>query len=81
MEETVYLITVYTFFKFFHFSFNPANTANHGGQMYPFKCDMSDTNNVLEMFKWIENHSELGRVDVCICNAGLVASKKLSEIR
>ena len=49
--------------------------------MYPFKCDMSDTNNVQEMFEWIENHSELGRVDVCICNAALVAAKKLSEIR
>jgi NAD(P)-dependent dehydrogenase (short-subunit alcohol dehydrogenase family) len=49
--------------------------------MYPFKCDMSDTSNVQEMFEWIENHSELGRVDVCICNAALVMAKPLSEIR
>ena len=49
--------------------------------MYPFKCDMSDTNNVQEMFEWIENHSELGRVDVCICNAAFLMVKPLSEIR
>ncbi len=25
---------------------------------------------IRRMFEWIENHSELGRVDICVANAG-----------
>ncbi len=31
------------------------------------------------MFEWIENNADLGRVDVCIANAGLSYGKTLLE--
>ena len=49
--------------------------------MYPYKCDLSNTKNVQDMFEWIENHPELGKVDICVCNAGKPMAKSLSDIR
>ena len=50
------------------------------GKLYPFKCDLTDLPNIKRMFDWIENHADLGHVDVCICNAGMAIFKALSEL-
>ena len=31
------------------------------------------------MFSWIESHPDLGRVDVCVNNAGLSSAETLTE--
>ena len=56
------------------------NKGNHGGQMFPYQCDMTDISNIESMFKWIENHSDLGKLDICICNAGVAVGKSLTEL-
>jgi NAD(P)-dependent dehydrogenase (short-subunit alcohol dehydrogenase family) len=53
---------------------------NHGGKIYPVKCDMGDMSSIADMFQWIESHAELGRVDSCICNAGMAIPKNLSDL-
>ena len=35
-----------------------------------FQCDVSDSKAVESMFKWIEQQPGLGKVDICIANAG-----------
>ena len=50
------------------------------GQLYPYKCDMTDLTNIKDMFDWIEKHADLGKVDVCVCNAGIAVSKKLTDL-
>merc|ERR1711997_820200 len=52
---------------------------NEGGcdTLYPYKCDMTKENDIMEMFEWIENHPDLGKIDVCIPNAGFSANKSL----
>ena len=48
--------------------------------MFPYQCDMTDISNIESMFKWIENHSDLGKLDICICNAGVAVGKSLTEL-
>ena len=31
---------------------------------------MTKEQEIMDMFKWVEEHPELGKVDVCIPNAG-----------
>ena len=50
------------------------------GQIVPYKCDMTNTDEVLAMFKYIESNPDLGQIDVCICNAGLALGKPLSQL-
>merc|ERR1711997_1269159 len=54
---------------------------NEGGcdTLYPYKCDMTKENDITEMFEWIENHPDLGKIDVCIPNAGFSADKSLLD--
>ena len=40
---------------------------------------MSKEDEVEKMFDWIENHPDLGRVDVCIPNAGFSHNSTLME--
>jgi hypothetical protein len=40
---------------------------------------MSIEDDIRGMFKWIEEHPELGKVDVCIPNAGLSFDKSLLD--
>ena len=44
-----------------------------------FQCDLSNTDEITKMFEWIENDSDLGRVDVCIANAGISTNSSLLE--
>ena len=41
---------------------------------------MADVENIKKMFEWIENNKDLGKVDVCICNAGIALSKALGDL-
>ena len=46
---------------------------------YPFKCDLQKEDEINQMFQWIEEHPELGSIDVCIPNAGLTKSITLLD--
>merc|ERR1712156_762001 len=46
---------------------------------YPYKCDMANENEIRGMFKWIEDHPNLGKIDVCIPNAGYSIGNLLLE--
>merc|ERR1712223_1205750 len=46
---------------------------------YPYKCDMRNEDEIREMFIWIENHPDLGKIDVCIPNAGYSVGNRLLE--
>jgi len=49
------------------------------GKLLSRKCDMRSEKDIREMFAWIESHPELGKVDVCINNAGLSTAETLTE--
>jgi len=49
------------------------------GQLFAYKCDMEKEEEIEQMFKWIAEHKELGRVDVCINNAGMSTSESLLD--
>ena len=40
---------------------------------------MRNEDEIREMFKWIENYPDLGKIDVCIPNAGLNQDSKLID--
>ena len=40
---------------------------------------MRNEDEIREMFIWIENHPDLGKIDVCIPNAGLNQDSKLMD--
>lgn len=46
---------------------------------YPYQCDMEKKDEIVGMFDWIEGNPELGRVDVCVPNAGFSPSKSLLD--
>ena len=48
--------------------------------MYPYQCDLADISSVQSMFEWIKNHPDLGRLNICICNAGFAIAKPLTEL-
>lgn len=45
----------------------------------PFKCDMRNDTEIQAMFEWIEKDPDLGRIDVCVANAGLAKNTNLME--
>lgn len=50
-------------------------SAGHGGVLVPFKCDLSNEEEILSMFAAIKEQH--GGVDVCISNAGLAHPESL----
>merc|ERR1719458_2396565 len=44
-----------------------------------FQCDVANENDVNQMFEWIENNPDLGKVDICIPNAGFSSDGTLME--
>jgi hypothetical protein len=40
---------------------------------------LSNTDEIVKLFDWIENEPELGRVDVCIPNAGISSNSSLLD--
>ena len=40
---------------------------------------MRNEDEIREMFRWIEDHPDLGKIDVCIPNAGLNQATKLMD--
>jgi len=51
------------------------------GQLYPRRCDLAQEADIRAMFAWMEDHPDLGRIDVCVNNAGLSSSESLLEGR
>jgi len=49
------------------------------GRLYARRCDLTQETDIRSMFDWVETHPELGRVDVCINNAGLSSATSLLE--
>ena len=47
--------------------------------LFQFQCDVGNEDDVNKMFQWIENNPSLGRVDICIPNAGFSANGSLME--
>ena len=43
------------------------------------QCDLTSDSDIAKMYEWIESNSDLGKVDVCIPNAGFAASSSLLE--
>jgi len=55
------------------------NLKGEKGKLLPRKCDMRNEEEIRAMFAWVESHPDLGRVDVCINNAGLSTAQTLTE--
>ena len=51
--------------------------SDQSGQLTAIKCDVSKEDEVAAMFQTIRQDSNLGRVDVCINNAGLAHNAPL----
>ncbi|XP_020280647.1 farnesol dehydrogenase-like [Pseudomyrmex gracilis] len=49
----------------------------YNAKLYPIQCDVEKEENILEVFKWAEEH--MGGVDVLINNAGVLSSESLLE--
>ena len=49
------------------------------GRLYSRRCDVAVESEIRELFNWIEEHPDLGKVDVCINNAGLSAAETLMD--
>ena len=49
------------------------------GKLYSRRCDVAEEIQIRQLFEWIEEHPDLGKVDVCINNAGLSAAETLME--
>jgi len=49
------------------------------GKLYSRRCDLQDERDIRSMFDWIEGNSDLGRIDICINNAGLSSRGSLME--
>lgn len=49
------------------------------GKLFPRKCDMRSESEIRAMFTWVEDHPQLGRVDVCVNNAGLSTAETLTD--
>ena len=43
------------------------------------QCDMRNEEEIKAMFKWVEDHPDLGKVDICIPNAGMSYKSTLLE--
>merc|ERR1711993_124439 len=47
--------------------------------LFAYKCDMRNEEEIKAMFKWVEDHPDLGKVDICIPNAGMSHDAKLID--
>jgi NADP-dependent 3-hydroxy acid dehydrogenase YdfG len=54
---------------------------NCHGLLFPYKCDLSNEEEINAMYKWIEENPKLGKIDVCIPNAGLSFNTTLLDGR
>ena len=44
-----------------------------------FQCDLGNEEAVEQMFQWIHAQPDLGKVDICIANAGFATKHSLLE--
>jgi NADP-dependent 3-hydroxy acid dehydrogenase YdfG len=54
--------------------------AQEKGKVYPIKCDLASAEDIMAMFKEIETNKELGRIDICVNNAGLSHKEPLLQL-
>lgn len=52
-------------------------TVYHTGCL--LQCDLRNDKEVEDMFQWIKDEPGLGRIDVCVANAGISPDKSLLE--
>ena len=48
-------------------------------QFYYRQCDLAKEEDIRSLFAWIESHPDLGKVDICINNAGFSTSNTLLD--
>merc|ERR1712226_539844 len=53
--------------------------AKENSNIFPVKCDVGNEDDVTQMFEWIESNPNLGKVDICIPNAGFSSNGTLME--
>jgi len=58
---------------------NIEELSKQNDNIIPMKCDVGNEDEVDKMFQWIENNPSLGRVDICIPNAGFSTDATLME--
>jgi len=49
------------------------------GKFYYRACDLSEEADIRSLFSWIEKHPDLGRVDICVNNAGFSSANTLLD--
>jgi len=49
------------------------------GMLYSRRCDLQDEKDIRAMFSWVEENPDLGRIDICVNNAGLSSGTSLME--
>lgn len=50
---------------------------NFAGRFYPLACDVTDENDILDAFKWIDEN--IGGINFMINNAGIVRISPISS--
>ena len=48
-------------------------------KLYAYECDLNQTANIEAMFQWINDHPDLGHVDLCVANAGTTSHHGLLD--
>ena len=56
-----------------------AEDESKSGNLFAYSCDFNDPTNIEDMFSKIKANPVLGRVDLCVCNAGTTSNHGLLD--